>query len=181
MNDRSVKLALRQGALRERIAAQRKDLVGHTGPLERALGTADNALLGVEWLKEHPATVGVAVALVVAASPKRVWRWSKRSYIVLARLAGGAEFAPRRQSTAPRRKYPWGASNGLALIYAGLAPLTFHGATLNSRSIPGTASAEHNQKKLVDPSISTSQPAEALTKVRGTAARLVNNAICVAV
>ena len=81
MNDRSVKLALRQGALRERIAAQRKVLASHAGPLESALDTADKALLGVEWLKEHPATVGVAVALVVAASPKRVWRWSKRSYL----------------------------------------------------------------------------------------------------
>ncbi|MGB8544833.1 MAG: hypothetical protein WCD32_05855 [Azonexus sp.] len=47
--------------------------------------------------------------------------------------------------------------------------------------MPGTASPAHSQKKLVQPSISTSQPAEALTKVRGTAARLVNSAICVAV
>ena len=47
--------------------------------------------------------------------------------------------------------------------------------------MPGTASAAHSQKNLVQPSISTSQPVEALTKVRGTAARLVNSANCVAV
>lgn len=82
MSDRAVELALRQGALRERIAAQRKVLASHAGPLEHALGTADKALLGVEWLKEHPATVGFTVAVVVAASPKRAWRWSRRAFIV---------------------------------------------------------------------------------------------------
>jgi len=81
VSDRAVRFALRQGALRERIVVQRSVLASHAGPLEDALGTVDKAVLGVEWLKEHPATVGVTVALVVAASPKRAWRWSKRAYL----------------------------------------------------------------------------------------------------
>jgi len=38
----------------------------------------------------------------------------------------------------------------------------FHGATLNSSSIPGTASSAHNRKNPVQPIISTSQPVAAL-------------------
>jgi hypothetical protein len=45
----------------------------------------------------------------------------------------------------------------------------------------GTASTPHNRKKLNQPKASTSQPAEALMKVRGTAIRLVNKASWVAV
>jgi YqjK-like protein len=79
---RSMDLARRHGALRERIAEQRRTLAGHAGPLERALGNADKALAGVEWVKTHPQVVGVAVAVVVVASPKRAWRWGKRFYFV---------------------------------------------------------------------------------------------------
>ena len=47
--------------------------------------------------------------------------------------------------------------------------------------MPGTASTTQSRKKPNQPICSTSQPAEALMKVRGTAARLVNSANCVAV
>lgn len=108
MSDRAVQFALRQGALRERIAAQRKILASHTGPLENALGTADKAVLGVEWLKEHPATVGVTVALVVAASPKRAWRWSRRAY-----LAWRGWQAVRNSLLAASRPRPAGSTPGV--------------------------------------------------------------------
>jgi len=58
---------------------------------------------------------------------------------------------------------------------------TCHGATLNNSSIPGMASIVHNQKKLVQPKLSTMKPVDALIKVRGIEAKLVNNANCVAV
>jgi hypothetical protein len=79
---RTVDFALRHGALRESIAAQRKALASHAGPLESALGNVDRALVGVDWLKAHPEVVGVAVAIAVAVSPKRTWRWSKRAFLV---------------------------------------------------------------------------------------------------
>ncbi len=77
-----MEFALRHGALRERIAAQRRALASHAWPLESALGGVDKALAGVDWLKAHPAAVGVAVALAVAASPKRAWRWGSRGFFV---------------------------------------------------------------------------------------------------
>lgn len=82
MSSRTVELAQRHGALRERIAAQRRVLASHTGPLENTLGNVDRALLGVEWLKHHPEVVGVSVAVGVVVSPRRAWRWTKRAFIV---------------------------------------------------------------------------------------------------
>jgi hypothetical protein len=77
-----MELAMRHGALRERIAAQRRELAGHAGPLKSALGTADVALAGVDWLKAHPEAVGVTVVVIVVASPKRAWRWARRAFFV---------------------------------------------------------------------------------------------------
>ena len=57
----------------------------------------------------------------------------------------------------------------------------FQGATRHSSAIPGNARSTQSQKKPNQPSRSTSQPVMALTKVRGTAARLVNRANWVAV
>jgi hypothetical protein len=74
--------AQRHGALRERIAAQRRTLASHVAPLESALGGVDKALAGMEWLKAHPEAVGVAVAVAVVASPKRAWRWTKRAFFI---------------------------------------------------------------------------------------------------
>lgn len=82
MSASSTELAQRHGALRERIAAQRRALASHAGPLENALGNVDRALAGVEWLKKHPEVVGFTVAVGVVVSPKRAWRWTKRAFIV---------------------------------------------------------------------------------------------------
>mgnify|MGYP002776495566 CR=1 FL=1 len=82
MSTGSIELARRHGALRERIAEQRRILASHTAPLERALGKADRALGGIDWVKAHPQAVGVTVAAVVVVSPKRAWRWGKRFYFV---------------------------------------------------------------------------------------------------
>ena len=82
MNARTVDFALRHGALRERIAAQRRALATHAAPLESALAGVDKALAGVDWLKKHPEVVGFTVAVGVVVSPKRAWRWSKRAFLV---------------------------------------------------------------------------------------------------
>ena len=75
-------VAMRHGALRARIAAQRADLKQHVAPLEATLGGADKALAGVVWLKHHPAAVAAAVAVLVVARPKRAWRWGKRGFVL---------------------------------------------------------------------------------------------------
>ncbi|WP_194266309.1 YqjK-like family protein [Dechloromonas sp. H13] len=82
MSASRLEVAIRHGALRARIAEQRADLTQHVAPLEAALGGADKALAGVDWLKHHPAAVAAAVVVLVVASPKRAWRWGKRGFLV---------------------------------------------------------------------------------------------------
>ena len=65
--------------------------------------------------------------------------------------------------------------------YKYLSSPSFHGATLSSNAIPGKANTVHNIKKVNHPNCSTRNPVEALMNARGTAARLVNRANCVAV
>lgn len=82
MNPRLLELATRHGALKARIDAQRSQLNHHAEPLERALAKGDKALEWVDWLKQHPAVVGVGVAALVVAKPKRAWRWATRGLFV---------------------------------------------------------------------------------------------------
>lgn len=82
MNKRLLELATRRGALKARIDAQRLQLARHAHPLEKALAVGDKALEGVDWLKHHPAAVGVAVAVIVVARPGRAWRWARRGVFV---------------------------------------------------------------------------------------------------
>ena len=82
MTPRLLELATRHGALKARIDAQRLLLARHAAPLENALAVGDKALDGVDWIKHHPAEVGLAVAVVVMTGPKRAWRWTKRGIFV---------------------------------------------------------------------------------------------------
>lgn len=82
MNSRLLQLANRHGALQARIDEQRRQLARHAGPLEAALARGDTVLRGVDWLKNHPTAVGVALAAVAVARPKRVLRWANRGYLV---------------------------------------------------------------------------------------------------
>jgi hypothetical protein len=96
MNPKLLELATRHGALKARIAEQRRQLARHAAPLEAALAKGDALLDGVDWLKHHPVAVGAAVAAVAVVRPKRAWRWGRRGFFlwrswqaVKSRLAGG--------------------------------------------------------------------------------------------
>lgn len=82
MNPRLLELATRHGALKARIDAQRLQLSQHAVPLAQALANGDKVFSGVDWLKQHPAAVGVGVAALVAVKPKRAWRWARRGFVV---------------------------------------------------------------------------------------------------
>ena len=82
MNSRLLELATRHGALKARIDQQRRILAGQAVPLEAAFAQGDRVLEGVDWLKHHPAAVGLAVAAAVIARPKRAWRWGRRSFLL---------------------------------------------------------------------------------------------------
>lgn len=82
MNPKLLELATRHGALKARIDEQRRQLTRHAEPLEGALAKGDTVLKGVDWLKHHPAAVGIAVAAAIIARPKRAWRWAQRSFFL---------------------------------------------------------------------------------------------------
>lgn len=95
MNPKLLELATRHGALKARIAEQRRQLARHAVPLEAALAKGDALLDGVDWLKHHPVAVGAAVAAVAIVRPQRAWRWGRRGFFlwrswqaVKSRLAG---------------------------------------------------------------------------------------------
>lgn len=82
MNPKLLELATRHGALKARIDEQRRQLARHVEPFEGALAKGDTVLKGVDWLKHHPAAVGIAVTVAVIARPKRAWRWARRSFFL---------------------------------------------------------------------------------------------------
>jgi hypothetical protein len=82
MNPKLLELATRHGALQARIDEQRRLLAQHSVPLEAALARGDQVLKGVDWLKHHPAAVGVAVAVAVIARPRRAVRWARRGFFL---------------------------------------------------------------------------------------------------
>lgn len=82
MNPKLLELATRHGALKVRIGEQRRLLAQQVVPLEAALARGDTVLKGVDWLKHHPAAVGIAVAAAVIARPRRAWRWAQRGFFL---------------------------------------------------------------------------------------------------
>lgn len=82
MKPKLLELATRHGALQVRIAEQRRQLARHAAPLEAALAKGDAVLDGVDWLKQHPAAVGVAAAALAVARPKRAWRWARQGFFL---------------------------------------------------------------------------------------------------
>ena len=82
MNEKQLSLAMRHGALKARIAEQRRTLTEHVAPLESVLARGDVVLQGVDWLKHHPLAIVAALATAVVARPRRAWRWAKRGFFV---------------------------------------------------------------------------------------------------
>lgn len=78
MSARALELAVRRGALAERIAAQRQALARHALGVQRVCAGGDAVVHGVDWLKQHPAALGAAVFAVVLTRPRRAWRWAQR-------------------------------------------------------------------------------------------------------
>ena len=85
MGNSPIERAVRRGQLIERIATQRAALATHSRPLRQALETTDRALAatrsGADYLRQHPAYVAAAVALLVVVKPRRAWRWAKRGFV----------------------------------------------------------------------------------------------------
>ncbi len=113
------------------------------------------------WLRGHPKWWRGLVLLLVKR-PRSLMRWARRAWV-------GWSFG------AACARGPHRADHGVLSV----AP--FQGATRTGAACPAPPATAHIRKKSNQPRASTNQPALALMKVRGTAARLVNNASCVAV
>lgn len=82
MTDRRFELARRRGLLQARIAEQRRELGRHMAPVETLLGHGDQVRSGIDWLKQHPAAVGAAVAALFIVRPRRTWRLARRGFVL---------------------------------------------------------------------------------------------------
>jgi hypothetical protein len=82
MNAKLLELATRHGVLQARINQERRLLAQHSAPLGATLAQGDKVLKGVDWLKHHPAAVGVAVAVTILARPRRAVRWARRGFFL---------------------------------------------------------------------------------------------------
>lgn len=81
-----LELAEKRGRLSARIQAQRETLARQTVPLADALAVADRGVALAErakhFVQRQPAVVGGAVALLFVLRPRRVFRWSRRAWLL---------------------------------------------------------------------------------------------------
>ncbi|MDR3323567.1 MAG: YqjK-like family protein [Zoogloeaceae bacterium] len=82
MNPRLLELREQRGMLRARAAAQRETLAAQGRTLAQVCAVVDQVQAGTTWVKRHPALVGVALAILVAAKPARLWRWTRRAALL---------------------------------------------------------------------------------------------------
>ncbi|WIM04954.1 MAG: YqjK-like family protein [Candidatus Nitricoxidivorans perseverans] len=81
MNPRFIDLALRKQRLQLQSAALRNDLARHVAPLAPAFGVADRVREGFRWLRRHPEAVVAGTVALLAARPRRLFRWARRGVI----------------------------------------------------------------------------------------------------
>ncbi len=80
---RQLELSLRREALRSRSTRLRAELAERATVLRLPLQLADGVWRGWRWVKTHPETVAVGVAVIVVIRPRRAWalaRWSWRTW-----------------------------------------------------------------------------------------------------
>lgn len=81
-----LQLAEKRGRLLAQIAAQRQTLAGQVAPVVAALAVADQGLdlldRAKRCIQRQPAIVGAAVALLFVLRPRRLFRWSRRAWLL---------------------------------------------------------------------------------------------------
>jgi YqjK-like protein len=82
VNRRLDQIAVRRERLLAKAAAQREEVALLLTPWHAPLAVADKGLSVAAYLRAHPSIVIVAVAALVVLSPKRAYRWARRSFAV---------------------------------------------------------------------------------------------------
>jgi hypothetical protein len=88
------RLRARSEMLRQNIAARGKSLAGLCGAFDRLQSSA-------RWVKQHPYSIGLGVALLALLKPRRIWpalRWGARLFLLRRgwrRILGRWQFLKR--------------------------------------------------------------------------------------
>ncbi|MEF8699522.1 MAG: YqjK family protein [Candidatus Accumulibacter sp. UW26] len=86
MNQKLIDLAVERGRLIERISNQRQLLDQQLQPVGQALDAVDRVVAtvrkGADCVKRNPEVVIAGVAVLVIVQPRRIWRWSKRGFVL---------------------------------------------------------------------------------------------------
>ncbi len=86
MDKRLAELHRERGELLRRITAQRASLADQLAPLQKASSIADRAVglmrSGLQYLRDHPVAIALAVSLLGLRKPARSWRWLQRGLFV---------------------------------------------------------------------------------------------------
>lgn len=83
MNARRIaRIRARRERLVARAAAQRDEITLLLAPLAGPLALADRGLAAAQYVRAHPGAVAIAIAVVVALSPRRAFRWARRAFVV---------------------------------------------------------------------------------------------------
>lgn len=82
MNAKLIELAERRAMLVARAATQRRELAQAFAPWRGPLAIADQGVLAARYLGRHPELVVGAVAFAAVLSPRRVFGWLRRGWVV---------------------------------------------------------------------------------------------------
>ena len=80
MKQRQLELALRKQRLLVQSASQRRQMAAYAQGLQPLLATADKAVAGALWVKQHPAVIAVSSAAFFIFRPRSLVRLAMRSY-----------------------------------------------------------------------------------------------------
>jgi hypothetical protein len=96
-------IAARRERLLAKAAAQREEVALLLTPWRAPLAVADKGLTVAAYLREHPSIVVVAVAALVVLSPKRAYRWARRSFAVWRGYRWAVNALYRAVPSSPRQ------------------------------------------------------------------------------
>lgn len=78
---RDTEFEIRKARLSERIAAQREQLSERMEAVKPLCALFDRGIGITRAIRAHPGWVAAAMGAIIAARPKRAWRWVRRGFV----------------------------------------------------------------------------------------------------
>ena len=82
MTQRQLELALKRQRLQFRSGEQRGQLAESAVALAPVFLVAEYCRTGIRWVRDHPAVTVGALAALLVAKPRLVFRWGRRAWLV---------------------------------------------------------------------------------------------------